>query len=109
MDIAQRFDQLLPHDRLNDFVQRWRVRELSLFGSVLRHDYLPDSVVEVLISFAESAPWSLWDLTTMAVELSLLAGRKVDWVEKESLLNSFRRAETLKTRKVIYASQSYSI
>ena len=58
----------LPQPALNEFCVRWRVRELALFGSVLRDDFRPGSDIDVLISFDEDAPWSLWDLPAMQDE-----------------------------------------
>ncbi len=78
--------------------------ELSLFGSVLRDDFGPESDIDVLVSFTDDAPWSLWDLTAMSDELSGLVGRRVDLVEKEGLRNPFRRHTILATRQVIYDS-----
>jgi uncharacterized protein len=95
----------IPAERLESFCHKWRVRELSLFGSVLRDDFGPESDVDVLVSFADDAPWSLWDLTAMGDELAALVGRPVDLVEKEGLRNPFRRHTILKTRKVIYGGQ----
>lgn len=94
----------LPTASLNAFCAKWRVRQLSLFGSVLREDFVPESDVDVLVSFADSAPWSLWDLSKMRDELSALVGRPVDLVEREGLRNPFRRHTILATRKVIYDS-----
>jgi hypothetical protein len=92
----------IPAESLDDFCHKWKVRELSLFGSVLRDDFGPESDVDVLVSFADDAPWSLWDFTAMSDELSALIGRRVDLVEKEGLRNPFRRHTILATRKVIY-------
>jgi len=92
----------LSPDKLEVFCRKWRVQELSLFGSVLRDDFGPDSDVDVLVSFAEDAPWSLWDFTIMRDELSAVVGRPVDLVEREGLRNPFRRHTILETRKVIY-------
>jgi predicted nucleotidyltransferase len=92
----------LPAASLNAFCDKWRVRELSLFGSVLRDDFGPESDVDVLVSFADDAPWSLWDFTVMGDELAALVGRPVDLVEREGLRNPFRRHTILETRKVIY-------
>ncbi len=92
----------LPTASLKAFCDKWRVRELSLFGSVLRDDFTPESDVDVLVSFADGAPWSLWDFTEMCDELSALVGRPVDLVEREGLRNPFRRHAILATRKVIY-------
>ena len=61
--------QTVPVPVLSDLCQRWRVRELSLFGSVLREGFSADSDVDVLVSFEESAPWSLWDLTDLQDEI----------------------------------------
>jgi hypothetical protein len=33
---------------ISDLCRRWRVTELSLFGSVLRHDFRPDSDIDVI-------------------------------------------------------------
>jgi len=92
----------LPPDELKAFCRKWKVQELSLFGSVLREDFSPESDLDVLVSFADDAPWSLWDFTAMRDELSALVGRPVDLVEREGLRNPFRRHRILKTRKIIY-------
>lgn len=94
----------LSPDELNGFCLRWKVKELSLFGSVLREDFGPASDVDVLISFAEDAPWSLWDMTAMQDELSSLFGRHVDLVEREGLRNPFRRRRILDTRRILYVA-----
>jgi predicted nucleotidyltransferase len=31
----------VPHDRVADFCRRWKVAELSFFGSVMRDDFPP--------------------------------------------------------------------
>ena len=102
VDVAERLEQLIPHDRVADFARRWKTTEVALFGSVLRDDFDADSDVDVLVSFDPTATWSLWDLTTMADELATIIGRKVDLVEREGLRNPFRRQHILSGRKVIY-------
>jgi hypothetical protein len=37
----------IPHDEIAAFCQRWRIRELAIFGSALRDDFRPDSDVDV--------------------------------------------------------------
>lgn len=103
IDVADRLAHLIPESDLAAFCHRWKVRELALFGSVLRDDFGPASDVDVLVSFDDDAPWSLWDLTTMQDELSSLLGRQVDLVEREGLRNPFRRDRILNTRRVVYA------
>ncbi len=95
----------IPEDAIADFCRRWKVVEFSLFGSVLRDDFRPDSDVDVLVSFADDAPWSLADLVEMQDELRALFDRDVDLVEREALRNPFRRHAILTTREVIHAAR----
>ena len=39
----------LPKDKILDFCRRNHIRRLSLFGSVLRPDFRPDSDVDFLV------------------------------------------------------------
>ncbi|MCC6154599.1 MAG: nucleotidyltransferase family protein [Candidatus Hydrogenedentes bacterium] len=89
-------------DQLAAFCQKWRVRELALFGSVLRSDFRPDSDVDVLVTFADGAPWSLWDWGDMMDELKSILGRNVDLVEKDAIQNPYRRESILREHRVIY-------
>jgi len=93
----------LDQETLEKFCRKWRIRELSLFGSALREDFGPESDLDFLVSFDPAAKWSLWDLVTMRDELMALTGRQVDLVEKEGLRNPYRRERILSTRKVIHA------
>ena len=91
-------------EKLAAFCRKWKITEMSLFGSVLRADFRPDSDVDVLVSFAPEAKWSLLDLPRMQVELSSILGRSADLVDINGLRNPFRRREILATREVVYAS-----
>lgn len=94
----------VPKDQIAAFCHRWKVEELSLFGSVLREDFGPDSDVDVLVTFAEDADWSLYDWVDMIEELKVIFGRDVDLVSKRGLRNPFRRHAILTTREVVYAA-----
>jgi predicted nucleotidyltransferase len=90
--------------QLNDFCRKWKVAELSVFGSVVRDDFRPDSDVDLLVSFASDAQWSLYDWTDMIGELQEIFGRKVDLLSLQALRNPFRRYEILKAREILYAA-----
>lgn len=94
----------LPQKKIENFCKRWSISEFSVFGSVLRADFRPDSDVDVLITFEENAHISLFDLAQMQVELEKIFGRPVDLVEKAGLRNPYRRNEILKTAQVVYAA-----
>jgi predicted nucleotidyltransferase len=55
---------------------RWRIRELSLFGSQARHDATPGSDVDLLVEYEPTADWSLLDTARLRDDSpSFLAGR----------------------------------
>lgn len=94
----------LPLEEIESLCRRWRIRELSLFGSVLRDDFRPGSDVDILVAFEPDAHWSLFDFIDLQDELSALFHRKVDVVSERGLRNPFRRREILETRQVVYAA-----
>jgi uncharacterized protein len=94
----------LDREALTAFCGRWRIRELSLFGSAIREDFGPESDLDFLVSFEDNAGWDLWDLSDMYDELTSIAGRKVDIVVKEALRNPYRRKEILAHREVLHAA-----
>ena len=94
----------LPRRKIAEFCKRWSVTEFSVFGSVLRADFTPESDIDVLVSIDPGAQIGLFELTAMKTELEALLQRPVDLVEKEGIRNPYRRREILKTAQVIYAS-----
>ena len=102
MNIAREF--MPPITDIAGFCRKWRITELSVFGSATRPDFLPASDVDILVSFTNDAPWSLAHLVEMRGELAAMFGRDVDLVEKRGLKNPYRRFEILRTREVIYAA-----
>jgi len=98
----------LPEPQIIEFCQRWKITELSLFGSILREDFRPDSDIDFLVTFAPDSRWSLFDLVAMEQELEDMLGREVDLVMKKSIEQShnwIRRKEILGTAQVFYAAR----
>lgn len=98
----------LPDFDIEDFCRRWQVSELGLFGSVLRDDFRPDSDVDVLVTFAPGAHWSLFDMVHMQKELELILGREVDLVERravEQSENYIRRKRILGSLVPVYVAR----
>lgn len=94
----------LPHKQLREFCERHRVTEMAIFGSALRQDFRADSDIDVLVSFSPDVTYSLFDLYYLQKELETILGREVDLVEREGLVNPFRRREILGSMRVIYAA-----
>lgn len=94
----------LDRNAIAAFCDMWRIRELSLFGSALWHDFGPENDLDFLISFEPDAGWDFFDLFTMKEELEIRFGRPVDLVEKGAIRNPWRRYEILRTREALYAA-----
>ena len=93
-------------DAIRQFCAKWQITELSLFGSVLRNDFRPDSDIDVLVCFTPNAPWTILDLVNMEHELADLTGRNIDLIEKRVIENSpnpIRKAEILNTAQIVYS------
>jgi hypothetical protein len=90
--------------KIEDFCRRWKISELSLFGSVLREDFRPDSDVDVLVTFEPEGGITFDNRVEMLDELAEIFGREVDLVEKDAIRNPFRRHEILTTKEVVYAA-----
>jgi uncharacterized protein len=88
------------------FCRRWKIRRLSLFGSVLRDDFRDTSDVDVLVALRDDAGLSLWDWVDLRGELRTLLNRDVDLIEESGLRNPFRRHEIMRTRQVVYAESA---
>ena len=75
----------VPAEGIAAFCRKWKVAELALFGSVLREDFGPKSDVDVLVSYAADARWTLLDEVRMEEELAEIFGRPVDLVSRRSV------------------------
>jgi hypothetical protein len=94
----------IPIAEIDDFCKRHRIRKLSLFGSVLTHDFRPESDVDVLVEFETGAVVGLIRMAGMEIELSDLLGRKADLRTSEELSKYFRE-EVVRTAEVLYEKE----
>jgi predicted nucleotidyltransferase len=91
--------------QLARFCNKWKIRELSLFGSILREDFRPGSDVDLLVVFDEDAGWGFRELLTMEEELEAALGRPVDLVKRqlvEESENYIRRKHILSSLQLLY-------
>lgn len=94
----------VPVAEIAAICRKWRIAELSVFGSALRDDFAEDSDVDLLVRFEKDAGWSLFDWMEIADEFTVAFGRRVDLVAESGLRNPFRRREILDTREIVYAA-----
>ena len=87
--------------------ERWQIAEFSLFGSVLREDFRPDSDIDILVTFAPDAKRGLTETLQMQDELKILFDREVDLIIKSAIDRSenwLRRKNILDSARTIYAA-----
>ena len=89
--------------QIAEFCERHHIRKLSLFGSVLRKDFRPDSDIDVLVEFEPEHVPGFFRLLDLEEELSkLFGGRRVDLRTPEDLSRYFRD-EVVANAEVWYA------
>ena len=81
----------IPETTIEEFCRKHHIRKLSLFGSVLREDFRPDSDVDVLVEYEPEAIVTLLDMARQEIELGVLIGRKVALRTPEELSRYFRQ------------------
>jgi predicted nucleotidyltransferase len=93
----------VDEDELADLCRRYRVRELSLFGSAVRGEMTADSDLDVLVEFLPDSDADLFDHAGLMLDLAKLLGRRVDLVSKNGL-KPLIRASVLEQARLLYAS-----
>jgi uncharacterized protein len=99
----------MPLAAIADLCHKYAVAELSIFGSVLRDDFRPDSDVDFLVRFENDdyGPWGC-KLDELAQELAVLLGRKAEVADRnavEKSENYIRRRHILSTARQIYVAE----
>ena len=92
----------IPSNEIAAFCRRHHIQELSLYGSVLRPDFRPDSDIDVLVEFDPEAKIGL-KFFKIEDELAELLGRRVDLTTKDGL-HALIRNDVLTRRIVVYAA-----
>jgi len=91
----------IPREELAEFCRRNHIRRLSLFGSILRDDFGPDSDVDFLVEFEPGKTPGLFGIAGMEIELSEMIGRKAD-LRTAAELSRYFRDEVLREAEAQY-------
>lgn len=94
----------VPHDRVAVFCKRNHIRKLSLFGSVLRKDFSPESDVDVLVEFEDGHVPGLLRFVGMKNELSEIIAHEVD-LRTPAELSRYFRDEVVSSALVEYVER----
>ena len=91
----------IQKEPIAEFCRRHHIRKLSLFGSVLRDDFGPESDVDVLVEFEHGARVGLIRLAGLEIELGAIIGRKID-LNTQGFLSKYYRDQILDEAEVQY-------
>ncbi len=97
--MVRQFPIEIPYEAIAEFCRRNHIRKLSLFGSILRDDFTPESDVDVLVEFEAGFRPGL-AFFDFGDEFSDMLGRKVDfvtesWIHDRILSRVLAEAETV--------------
>ena len=90
-----------------DFCRRWKINQLAVFGSAASGVLGPDSDIDLLVTFAPDADWTMFDHYRMENELAELFARDVDLVNVRALEenpNRIYHQQILNSAKIVYAA-----
>lgn len=92
----------VPRKQVAEVCQRYHIRTLALFGSVLREDFAAESDVDVLVEFEPGKTPGFFTLARIARELSpLFGGREID-IRTPNCLSPYFREEVVNTAYLVY-------
>lgn len=90
-------------NRIKKLCKQYKVRTLSVFGSVIRDDFNTDSDIDFVVDFEENDPFKYTDLYFQLKEkLEQLLQRQIDLIEERGIKNQIFRKELDDTKILIY-------
>ena len=94
-------------EKIYELCRKYKVKKLSVFGSILTDRFNDDSNVDFLVDFESFDPDSLEfdyvkNYIDLAESLENLFGRKVDLVVESGLRNKYFIANVNRTKQLIY-------
>lgn len=89
--------------RIKELCKTYKVKTLSVFGSVLTGDFNAESDIDFAVDFEEKDPFKYFDLYhAFKGSLEKLFKRKIDLIEIRAIKNSFFKKRLEETKVLIY-------
>ena len=103
MNVAPIFLKLpITESQLAEFCRKHHIQRMSVFGSVLREDFGPESDVDFLVEFEPDSHLG-WGIVAVCDELEKLIGRHVDVVNPKYLKQRIRTS-VLESAQLVYSN-----
>ena len=93
----------IPSDKIAEICRRYRIVEMSVFGSAARGEMRPDSDIDIMVVLDPEARLG-WEFFAIADELSAVLSHPVDLGIKDSL-KPYAKPSALRDAVVIYAER----
>ena len=90
--------------KLEAFCRKNHITKMSLFGSALRGELMPESDIDILVEFDKDHIPGLIDLAGMEIELQEMVGRKID-LRTPAELSRYFRDDVMREARIEYAIQ----
>lgn len=89
--------------RIKELCKEYRVKNFSVFGSVLTDNFSSDSDIDFMVDFDENDPIKYIDLYfQLKDKLEQVLNRQIDLIEEHGIKNSFFGKEIDVSKLVIY-------
>jgi uncharacterized protein len=89
--------------RIKELCKEHRVKNFSVFGSVLTDNFSSNSDIDFVVDFDENDPIKYTDLYfQLKDKLEQILKRQIDLIEERGIKNSFFRKESDKSKVMIY-------
>lgn len=83
--------------------EQYKVRTLSVFGSVTRNDFNNESDIDFVVDFDENDPFEYTNLYfQLKDKLEKLLERQIDLIEDRAIKNHYFKKELDETKVLIY-------
>ena len=103
--MSERIAVELPLEAIREYCATQPIARLSLFGSALRDELMPESDIDLLVEFVPDAKIGYFELAQQEIDLSELIGKKVDLRTPNELSRLFRQ-EVIESARLLYAKLS---
>tara|TARA_R110002050_G_scaffold167946_2_gene299017 strand:- start:8436 stop:8735 length:300 start_codon:yes stop_codon:yes gene_type:complete len=90
-------------ERIKQLCEQYKVKNFSVFGSVLTDNFSSESDIDFVVDFEENDPLEYTDLYfQLKDKLEHLLKRQIDLIEERGIKNSFLRKEIDESKVVLY-------
>ncbi len=93
--------------KIEEFCKAWNVRELQVFGSVIRSDFCPDHDIDIIVDFTPGSVHTLIHLAKMEEDLEYIFHRRIDLTTRQAVeqsRNYIRKRNILSTMEKVYGT-----